>query len=260
MFEQIPGKLQEALGSAPQLHKKRPAPSQLPVGQSQLSQREPEIGAKSQNVSNSTHRSRLSPKQQELIKRSSIAQESSPLRDHMNKVDPYYRRGLQNPYSASSNTPGSSIPLSAAPYGMQNHHVPDLSSTMFPSTDPFAYPNQPMTTLEDRQSIKQENSVDPNVFGPPNSSGAPYNNLDYNSLPYTMQSQQLGFEMQGMNSSIGMTNSNPTPTTMPTRGDESSGWAQQQQQRPSGAHGVMIDQLFGEDWGGWMNQGYRQYP
>ncbi|KAF6237283.1 hypothetical protein HO173_004752 [Letharia columbiana] len=259
MFEQLPGKLQGALDSAPQPQKKRSAPSQLPV--SQMPQRAPEINSRSQNVNNSARRSNISPNQQGSLKRSSIAQDSSPLRDQMTNLDPIYRRGSQDPYSASNNSPSSSIPSSAASSGMQNNYVPDLSSMMFPSSDPFAYPNQPMTTLENRQSIKQENPVDRGMFSPPTTSGAPYDNLDYGSLPYMMQSQQLGFGMQSMNPSMDMSNIDSTPTTMPMQGNEGGGWPQkQQQQRPGGTPGVNIDQLFGEDWGGWMNQGYRQYP
>lgn len=261
MFEQLPGKLQGALDSAPQPQKKRSAPSQLPAGQSQVPQRAPEISARSQNLSNSTHRSNISPNQQGSLKRLSIAQDSSPLLDQIINHDPGFRRGSQDPYSASNNSPSSSLPSSAPSYGMQNNYVPDLSSMMFPSGDPFAYPNQPMTTLERRQSIKQENPVDPNMFSPPNTSGAPYDNLDYGSLPYMMQSQQLGFGMQSMNPSMSMSNTDSTPTTMPMQGNEGGGWPQQQQQeRPGGTPGVNLDQIYGEDWGGWMNQGYRQYP
>lgn len=263
MFEQLPQKLQGALDSAPQPQKKRSAPSQLPLGLSQMPQRAPETTARSQNVSNSTRRSNISPNQQGLLKRSSIAQESLPLSDQMTNLDPVYRRGSQDPYSASNHSPGSSIPSSAASYGMQNSYVPDLSSMMFPSADPFVYPNQPMTTLEHRQSIKQENPMDPNMFRSPNTSSAPYNNLDYGSLPYMVQGQQQGFGMQSMNPSVGMSSADPTPTTIPVQGNEGGGWSEQQQQqrqRPGGTPGVNIDQLFGEDWGGWMNQGYRQYP
>lgn len=263
MFEQLPQKLQGALDSAPQPQKKRSAPSQLPLGLSQMPQRAPEATARSQNVTNSTRRSNISPNQQGSLKRSSIAQESLPLSDQMTNLDSVYRRGSQDPYSASNNSPGNSLPSSAASYGMQNSYVPDLSSMMFPSADPFVYPNQPMTTLEHRQSIKQENPMDPNMFSPPNTSSAPYNNLDYGSLPYMVQGQQQGFGMQSMNPSVGMSSADPTPTTIPVQGNEGGGWSEQQQQqrqRPGGTPGVNIDQLFGEDWGGWMNQGYRQYP
>lgn len=261
MFEQLPGKLRGALDSAPQPPKKRSAPLQLPVGQSPLPQRAPESSTRSQNVSNSTRRSNISPNQQGSLKRSSITQDSSPLRDQMTNLDTVYRRGSQDPYSASNKSPSSSLPSSAASYSTQNNYVPDLSSMMFPSADPFAYPNQPMTTLESRQSIKQENPMDTNLFSPPNTSRAPYDSLDYGSLPYMMQSQRHGFGMQSMNSSsMGMSNANPTPTTMSMQGNEGGGWPQQQQQRPGGTTGVNLDQLYGEDWGGWMNQGYRQYP
>lgn len=263
MFEQLPAKLQGALDSTPQPPKKRSAPSHLLVGQPQMSQRAPDLRARSQNVSNPSHRSDISPNQQGSLKHSSIAQESSPLRDLMAYPDPTHQRGSQNPHEASNNSPSSSLPSSAAPYGMQKKYVPDLSSMMFPSTDPFAYPNQPMITLEHEQSIKQENPVDPNTFSPPNSSGAPYAELDYGSLPYVMQTQLLGFGMQSVDPSMGMSNTDPTPTTMATQRNEGGGWVQQQQrqqQRPGGTSSENLDQLFGEDWSGWMNQGYRQYP
>ena len=140
---------------------------------------------------------------------------------------------------------------------MPNNYVPDLSSMMFPSADPFAYPNQPMTTFENRHSIKQENSMDPNTFRPSNSSGAPYDNLSYGALPYMTQSQLLGFGLQSMNPSMDMSNAGPMPSTMPTQRNESGGWSRQQQQRPGSTPDGNLDQIYGEDWGGWMNQGYR---
>ena len=260
MFEQLPGKLQGALDSASQQQKKRSAPSQLSVGQSQKAQRAPDITARSQNISNSTRRSTISPNQQGSLKRPSTEQDSLPPRDQITTLDPVYRRGSQDPYSTSNSSPSSSIPSSATSYGISNTYVPNLSSLMFPSADPFAYPNQPMTTLANQQSIKQENPIDSNMFSPPNTSGAPYHNLDYGSLPYMAQSQQHGFGMQNMTYSTGTSNTDLTPTTMPIQGNEGGGWPQQQQQqRPGSTPGMNIDQLFGEDWAGWMNQGYRQY-
>ena len=264
MFKQLPGKLQGALNSTPQSQKKRAAPSQLSLSQSQLPQRATDISARSQNVSSPTRRSNISPNQHGSLKRSSIAQDSSPLHDHMKTLDPVYRKGPQDPRSTSNNSPSSSIPPSAAVHSTQNNYVPALSSMMFPSADPFAYPNQPLTTLENRQAIKQENPIDSDMFSPPITSAAPYENLDYGSLPYMMQSQQLGFGMQSVNSSMGISSTNSTPTTMPVQENEGGAWPQQQRQqqqpRSGDTPGVNYDQLFGEDWGGWMNQGYRQYP
>ena len=255
MFEQLPGKLREALNSAPQAQKKRSAPSQLPVSQSQMQQRPPDMSTRSINVSNPSHRSNISPHQQGSLKRPTIAQDSSPPHDQIASVDSEYQRRSQNSYSASNNSPSSSLPSSGAPFGMPNNYVPDLSSMMFPSGDPFAYPNQPMTTLEDGRSIKQENTMDSNAFSQPQSSGPPYSSLNFGSLPYMMQGQQLEFGMQNLNPSMGVSNTEPLTNTMPAQRHEGGGWAQQQRPgaTPSG-------QLYGEDWGGWMNQGYRQYP
>ena len=260
MFEQLPGKLKGALDSALQQPKKRSAPSQLSVGQSQLAQRAPDKSARSQNVSNSTRRSTVPPNQQGSSKRPSIGQDSLPLRDQTTSRDSGYRRGSQDPYSTSNNSPSSSVPSSTSSYGISNAYMPNLSSMMFPSPDPFAYPNQPMTTLANRQSIKQENLMDSNTISPPSTSGAPYHNLDYGSLPYMMQGQQHGFGMQNMTSPTGMSNTDITPTTMPM-GNEGGGWLHQQhqQQRPGSTPGINLDQLTAEDWAGLMNQGYRQY-
>ena len=262
MFEQLPGKLQGALDSALEPQKERSAPTHLPGGQSHIPQRAPEVSAsRSQNVSSFPHHSNTPPNQRVSSKRSSIAQDASPLRDQMANLDPGQRRSSQVPYTASNNSPSSSLPSSATPYGMPNNYVPNLSSMMFPSADPFAYPNHPMTALENRQSIKQENSMNPSTFSPPNSSGGPYDNLSYGSLPYMTQSQLLGFGMQSMNTSTDQTNAGSTPSTMPTQRNDSGGWArQQQQQRPGSTPDGNLDQLYGEDWGNWMNHGYRQYP
>ena len=262
MFEQLPAKLQGALDSALPQPKKRSAPSQLSAGQSQMAQRAPDKSARSQNVSNSTRRSTNSPNHQGSSKRPSIGRDSLPLRDQITSLDSGYRRGSQDPYRASNNSPSSSVPSSAGSYGISSAYVPNLSSMMFPSPDPFAYPNQPMTTLANPQSIKQENLMDSDTLGTPNTSGAPYHTLDYGSLPYMMQGQQQDFAMQNMTSSMGMSNTDITPTTMPIEG---SGWLQQQQQqqqqqqRPGSTPGMNVDQLYGEDWAGWMHSGYRQY-
>lgn len=138
-------------------------------------------------------------------------------------------------------------------------HTPihDLSSVMFPSGDPFVYPNQPMTALEDRQHIKQEQPVQQDVFGPESSnafdhvSAPAYAGVPaYNILP---SSQPGGFvPQQGLSMSTdGQAISNAPPSRpLP-------GWVPQQQQMGRESQPLDLDQLFGEDWGGWMNQGYR---
>jgi hypothetical protein len=52
--------------------------------------------------------------------------------------------------------PGSSFPSTPLSFvDSTGAHVPltDVSAMMFPSTDPFAYPNQPMTTFENNHNL-----------------------------------------------------------------------------------------------------------
>jgi len=162
--------------------------------------------------------------------------------------------GMQTPNSRSSSQPSGAT---QSVYGLQNpftgQSIPDLSALMFPSADPFVYPNQPMTTLENRQSIKQENPIDSSMFNLPGpcTTSAPYKNMVANtygqSSPFLMQGPQPGY-VQGENPSMGMNSGDNSAPLMPMQQNNAGGWPRRQQQ---------IDQLFGEDWGGWMNQGYR---
>ena len=136
--------------------------------------------------------------------------------------------------------------------------VPDLTAMMFPSSDPFAYPNQPMTTLENRQFIKEENSMDPSIYNLAPTTSSSYNNPNpqmFGAMPaYTLQGQEPIFDMQNMNLQMSMSNADSAATTMSMQNNDPSGWPR----GSVGTPGVNLDQLFGEDWGGWMNQGYRQ--
>ncbi|WEW55242.1 Gypsy retrotransposon integrase-like protein 1 [Emydomyces testavorans] len=62
-----------------------------------------------------------------------------------------------SPLSASQQHQSTPLkhPVSFSPPFDNPHHLPDLMPMMFPSDDPFAYPNQPLSTLEDGQ-FKQD--------------------------------------------------------------------------------------------------------
>lgn len=273
IFDQLPGKLQNVRNST---QKKRQAPSQLSAGQSQpihgrLDGTRPIVNT------NTTRSTSTSPPQQESWKRPSLTQVPSALRRPVvSNIDPIYRRGSQDPYAPSNpnsagmqtpNSSGNPIPLSPS-YNLQNsfngQQIPDLSAMMFPSADPFAYPNQPMTTLENRHFIKQENPMDPSMYNldPPTTTVSPYDNMDASKFggipPFMLQGQRPGFGIPNMTSPMSMSGTDSIAVTMPTQGYDAGGWPQQQ--RSGGTPGVNLDQdqLFGEDWGGWMNQGYRQ--
>lgn len=130
---------------------------------------------------------------------------------------PNLRQGFQDLVSPSdlsnAGTPDSAASTShnIPQYGMQNQFnanngIPYLHGLMFPSTDPFAYPNQPMMEL-DTQNLKQENDLDNSraqqlFMG---GSGAGTGNGMFDDLegqlfgplpPYMIQGQQ-GFDMSG---------------------------------------------------------------
>ena len=137
----------------------------------------------------------------------------------------------------------------------------DLSSMMFSSTDPFAYPNQPMTALENRQFHKQEYPYNPNVYNRPSNptNSPPFENLDaqlFGPIPmYMMQCHTTRSEVPNM--SVPMDISEGASTLAMSDGD--SPWAQSQGRQEVVTPGMNLDHIFGEDWSvGWMDQGYRQ--
>jgi len=63
-------------------------------------------------------------------------------------------------YTQQSFNPSDTSPMNAGmnfglPPNQNNPNLPDLSAMMFPSAEPFTYPNQPLTTFENNQFTKQ---------------------------------------------------------------------------------------------------------
>lgn len=61
--------------------------------------------------------------------------------------------GTPDSSSTSNSIQQSRFPIQQPQFGI-NTAVPDLTAMMFPSADPFAYPNQPMAAFD---NLKQEN-------------------------------------------------------------------------------------------------------
>src|SRR5438045_682122 len=119
----------------------------------------------------------------------------------------------ESPDSATSGN------ITQVPFGMQQPHcenfIPELGAMMFPSADPFAYPNQPMIGFENRQP-KQEfvgNMLDtsvPNIYlsNSATNVSSPYDNIEgqlFGPLPpYLMQNEpnmdasQINMAMAGV--------------------------------------------------------------
>ena len=220
--------------------KKRPAPSQSLIVKST-----PDTSSRTAITEQMPRRANTAPSQQGPWQRSSIA-----FPPPIPGIDTRYRRGSQDPYASISGgmtTPQS--PQSAMYLNTPSGHgVPDLSAMMFPSPDPFAYPNQPMTTLENRYSIKQENTTGQNMFDS-STTTAGYENMNahlYNGMaPFNMMPGQ---EPSGTF----------IPQDMSIPGADSSRNFMAPPNPGRRIQGTEYDQLFGEDWGGWMDQGYRQ--
>ena len=244
-----------------------PPPAPLPRNQPQMLQSAPDMHRIKQSESN-PRRAQTSP--------SSGAWQAPQgvFSQHPQHFDPTYRRASTNPYdsndpsSASSTnmtpqTPsGPGMPPSTQPdlSDLTSHSVPDLSAMMFPTSDPFAYPNQPMTTLENQNFVKQENVAD--IYSP-STTAPPFQNFNpqFQMPNYMMSPNQQGdWGVHGMNGE---------PLTMSGSEDlvgMNAPWPQQPQQQPQqrqqdprgAAQQGSYDQLFGEDWSGWMSQGYRR--
>ncbi|KAL9600576.1 MAG: hypothetical protein Q9219_003122 [cf. Caloplaca sp. 3 TL-2023] len=154
--------------------------------------------------------------------------------------------------SAAGSVPSSAMPIGYSPNAARFSGVPTLMPMVFPSNDPFAYPNQPMSTLEDYQDGDQNQPFGWQRFNDGTNSGC-YDNLSapfYGSVPsYPVQSTESSTNMgenlvDGENRKFG----------------DNQAWAPQQQTRYGGtAIGANWDAIFGEDWsGGWTDQGYRR--
>jgi len=105
-----------------------------------------------------------------------------------------FHEQMQNPQLMGFNSPSASSPMSPiyqfTPQ-LGNAQIPDLKNVMFPSDNPFAYPNQPMSALEssDGHYSFSEASVTPNE---PNMFGTPSNGT--HQLPQQFGGYVFGFQ------------------------------------------------------------------
>lgn len=195
----------------------------------------------------------------------SCGTEHVPLQSSDN-INSRFDMGLQNPYGSQPDIIGSHLPdmfMNQTNFRTQNppdgQSIPDLSAMMFPSEDPFAYPNQPMITLENSQFVKQESPVGHNRFNDTASMiRSPYEGLDPPAhgdiRQYTADDGQNNF---GRQDSMNLNASSLHPTLMGGLGHERSRWRGQQQggEPVESTPGRNLDGLFAEDWGGWLYHG-----
>lgn len=171
--------------------------------------------------------------------------------------------GVATPDSASS----GQATLPQGSYGYQQHlggGLPDFSAMMFPSGDPFAYPKQPMITLENSNCMvtKQEptfgNESD-NLYNiSPTTNNAPYDNMEaqlFGPLPPYMMQGPPGARVPNMPPQMDMNAPGGDAGIMAVDGTF-RGW-EQFADRTGLTPGMNLDEIFGQEWkGNWMEPGF----
>ena len=250
LFDQLPKRLKStARTTTNPPSKKRQAPPALRIDERQRQRTAP--AAPQRNIPRESQSASLIPDNWQQ----SFDMSAPPPR-HQQSYDSYHQSpeeqmsptGRQHPTVA----PGSGPSQSPFPYPQTapGIGVPDMSAVMFPSEDPFVYPQQPITTLESQREIKQEGRE--SLFSSPNdhrSGNAPYGGpMLVQPQPYSMPQPTSEYSLHEM----------PMTSADPQNALAMSGQGWPAEAGPRRGDEVPLDQLFGEDWGGWMNPSYRQ--
>ena len=125
---------------------------------------------------------------------------------------PHHPHGSNDAYSpadanfasreSASATPSSSTQSAFGQSQQYSSNLPDLTEIMFPSPDPFAYPNQPMMTLENQKIFHPEPTNPFNTCDRPASTTGWHGAIDSQIFtplpPYMMQFPQHGLEFDSM--------------------------------------------------------------
>ncbi|KAF7934231.1 uncharacterized protein EAE97_008591 [Botrytis byssoidea] len=289
LFEQLPEKLKNRSVSASS-KKKRSAPSSTqPTHHSS-----PEIPRPNSSHFTPIPRATTFPQTPTSLQTSGLPMQNLSNRFHMNTAsNPNLRQGFQDLVSPSdlstAGTPESTASTSHSipQYGVQNqfnanNSIPYLTGLMFPSTDPFAYPNQPMMEF-DAQIMKQENDIDNTRAqqmymggGGAGTGNGMFDDLEgqlFGPLPPYMMQAQHGFDMSGAvpgggNGGVGGGGMggmmHGTNATTNTSGAGGTGFNPQNMVYSTGMN---LDGIFdnvggdaqgtGSEWGGMGGQGFR---
>ena len=148
----------------------------------------------------------------------------------------------------------ATMPLGQTDFVVETPLIHDVSAIMFPSTDPFAYPTQPITTIDNvifqsglnfQPPQSRGNSMSGNFTNTSSSGGQ----MNSNASPETAVSGEVDMHLLG-----------PMPMYM-TQGSQFSQGARQHVPPidGTGSNGVNLDELFGaEEWAG-MFSDYGQW-
>ncbi|KAL8667181.1 MAG: hypothetical protein Q9202_000753 [Teloschistes flavicans] len=263
LFEQLPEALRTGrLKSVSVPAKKRSAPSKNPAPHepSPLQNK----GTNKNQVQSPSDRSGTSD--WSLTSQSYNSPLPLPPRQSMPNTDLKFRESPQQALSPTvsstrsyqqHNPPPGSLPPSGTQAifpGLQSPEgpgFPDLSTMMFPSNDPFAYPNQPMMTLENYGGGTLAQSFSAPAFSVPTNSES-YDNFN---APYFGPLPSYSTSGIGQNANMADSRGESQSTNV----DSGQRRIQDPQQGRFGTQppGTGWGAMFGEDWsGGWADHGY----
>ncbi|EEP82677.1 conserved hypothetical protein [Uncinocarpus reesii 1704] len=129
-----------------------------------------------------------------------------------------------SPLSASHHPQTMKQPISFSPPFDNASHLPDLMPMMFPSDDPFAYPNQPMSLLEDGQFKQDSTDISRQFPYRPNhpiqaalDAGTPTRTTASSPAGFVNAATFSGFSNQDMSTMPGLPSHPKGPNRFPAR-------------------------------------------
>ncbi|KAI4100745.1 MAG: hypothetical protein L6R37_005282 [Teloschistes peruensis] len=258
LFEQLPEALRTGrLKSVSAPAKKRSAPSKNPASQelsplpkSQVQSPTDRSGKSEWNLASQPYNSPLSRPPQPSIPNADLRPRDNPQQALPHTITSNGSYQQHNPPPGILSPSGTQSIFSSL-QSPEGPGFPDLSTMMFPSNDPFAYPNQPMITLENYGGGTLAQSFNTPAF-PVTTDGESY---DHFNAPYF--GPLPSYPTSGIGRNANMTdNQSENQSTNMDSGQRRIQDAQQSrfELQPQGTNwGAM----YGEDWsGGWADHGY----
>ncbi|KAL8778530.1 MAG: hypothetical protein Q9194_001944 [Teloschistes cf. exilis] len=259
LFEQLPEALRTGrLKSVSAPAKKRSAPSKNPASQevsplpkSQVQSPTDRSGKSEWNLASQSYNSPLSrPPQPSIIENADLRPRDNPQQALPHTI-PRNRSYQQHNSPPGILSPSGTQPIFSSLQSPEGPGFPDLSTMMFPSNDPFAYPNQPMITLENYGGGTLAQSFNTPTYSV-TTDGESY---DHFNAPYL--GPLPSYSTSGIERNANMTdNQSENQST-----NMDSGQRRIQDAQPSRfelqPHGTNWGAMYGEDWsGGWADHGY----
>ncbi|KAI4204149.1 MAG: hypothetical protein LQ350_001340 [Teloschistes chrysophthalmus] len=263
LFEQLPEALRTGrLKSVSAPAKKRSAPSKNPAVQelsplpsmetikSRMQSPTDRSGTSDWNFSSQLYNSPLSRNPQRSMPNADVKPRDSSQQALPHNI-PSNRSYQQHDPPPGIQSPSGTQAIFSSLQSPEGPGFPDLSTMMFPSNDPFAYPNQPMITLENYGGGPLAQSFNTPAY-PVTTDGESY---DHCNAPFFGPLPSYPTSGIGQNANMADNQSENQSTNM----DSGQRRIRDPQQGRFGTQpqGTNWGAMYGEDWsGGWADHGY----